>query len=48
MDLMLYVWRGTQELPVPLTLMLGAAISAVSIAIAHLWAVRGARKAKGA
>lgn len=33
----LYIARGTQELPVPLTLALGLSISVASIFIAHFW-----------
>jgi len=36
-NVFLYVWRGTQELPIAAALLLGSMISAVSMWIAHLW-----------
>lgn len=36
-NVILYQMRGTQELPVSVTLLLGACISIVSIAAAHFW-----------
>ena len=36
-NVILYIMRGTQTLPVPLTLVLGTGISVISIVIAHFW-----------
>lgn len=40
-NVLLYTIRGTQVLPIGRTLLLGAAISVVSIGIAHVWSVKG-------
>ena len=36
-NVLLYVWRGTQELPIAVALLLGTVISLVSMWFAHLW-----------
>lgn len=36
-DVVMYIVRGTQELPVPVTMLLGTCISILSILIAHFW-----------
>lgn len=39
-NVVLYIWRGTQELPVVITLLLGTGISIVAMIIAHFWSDR--------
>lgn len=36
-DVVIYIVQGTQELPVPMTMLLGTCISIISILIAHFW-----------
>ena len=43
----LYLIRGTQELPMVWTLLLGAGISTVSIIIAHFWSDRTKKDRQG-
>ncbi|MBD5139790.1 MAG: acyltransferase [Ruminococcus sp.] len=43
-NVMFYILRGTQELPVPVTLLLGIGISIVSIAAAHFRSVSGRKR----
>lgn len=46
-NVVLYIWRGTQELSVSATLLLGTCISIVSIFIAHKWTALKESKRRG-